>query len=92
MRIRQNIIKMLDYIYEFTFCKIGAHKVEEYDDKFREGEFYCRICGKNLSQELEDWYYEKSITKFEKEADEDYLKNIEFRKNKNNNEEDKTNF
>lgn len=29
-------------------CKIGLHKVEEYQDKFREGEFYCKNCGKHI--------------------------------------------
>ena len=54
MKKKKKIIIILDFIYKFTFCKIGAHKVEEYDDKFREGEFYCRICGKNMIEEYEN--------------------------------------
>jgi hypothetical protein len=29
-------------------CLIGLHKVVEYQGKFREGEFYCANCHKDI--------------------------------------------
>ena len=44
MGFYHNIENILNHLYKFTLCKIGAHRVAEYDDKFREGDFYCKIC------------------------------------------------
>jgi len=44
MGLYHNIEKTLNYLYRVTLCKIGAHRVAEFEDKFREGD------------ELEDWY------------------------------------
>lgn len=38
-----NIVKKL---LKISFCKIGIHFRDIRTDKLREGEIYCKICGK----------------------------------------------
>ncbi len=54
MRKKNKIVKLLNFIFKITFCKIGLHNVKEYGDKLREGEFYCKICGKNMIENYEN--------------------------------------
>ncbi len=46
--------QIFKFIFKFTFCKIGIHKWEEYHDKLREGDFYCKNCHKYL--DLDNYY------------------------------------
>jgi hypothetical protein len=32
-----------------TFCKIGIHFWDQYYDKLREGDFYCKYCYKDMN-------------------------------------------
>ncbi len=39
---------MIFKILRILLCKIGIHSVEEYQDKFRSGTFYCTHCKKEM--------------------------------------------
>lgn len=45
---------MAKFYLQNYFCKIGLHNVKEYGDKLREGEFYCKICGKKMTENYEN--------------------------------------
>jgi len=42
---------VLTFICRMTLCKIGIHKFRDVWDKFNEGNFYCRWCGKSHEED-----------------------------------------
>ena len=48
--------EMIRFIKRYTLCVLGLHVWVEYNDRLREGDFFCKNCWRHMTQEDQDGY------------------------------------